>query len=224
MGRSCRVPRHLLSCIESSRARMQWRSECWHLCASLGWGWDFFRRSRRGKLPFLHCPHHSSWAGVAFGWGTVPLCHLLLLAVPCQKSRCSDSAICGDFLCLPTGSPSSLLCIASATRENLSVTSSSVSRATLSTCKGLCLQTTGSACRTQVLPRCAESSCPHQPDLLPRLWKESRSPGSFCRLLEEQRFPSPAPDTALDTEPGTEVPADLFLSLKGSFNLIAAAV
>lgn len=66
-------------------------------------------------------------------------------AMPCQKWRCSDSAICGEFLCLLTGSPSSLLCIGSATRENLSLTSSHVSRTTLSTCEGLCLQTTGPA-------------------------------------------------------------------------------
>lgn len=135
----------------------------------------------------LHCPQHTSCS-----------------CVPRQK--CSGSAICGDFLCLPTGSPSSLLCIRSATRANLSLTSSRVSRTTLSTCEGLCLHSTAL--------RCAESSCPHQPDLLPQPWRESRSPGSLCRLLEEQRFP----DTALDTGPGTEVPADLFLSSKGSFN------
>lgn len=74
MGRSCRVPRHLLSCIESSRARMQWRSECWNLCASLGWGWDVFRSSRRGKPP----PAGQEWP---VGWGTVPLAHLLLHAM-----------------------------------------------------------------------------------------------------------------------------------------------
>lgn len=92
----------------------------------------------------LHCPHHTSWARMACWMGhsatgpPAPACHD-------RKSRCFDSAISGDFLCLPTGSPSSLLCIGSATRENLSLTSSHVSRTTLSTCKGLCLQTTGPA-------------------------------------------------------------------------------
>lgn len=97
------------------------------LCC-VGVGLGPFQEQQKGKAPLvsLHCPQHTSCS-----------------CVSSQKWMCSDSAICGGFLCLPTGSPSSLLCIGSATRENLSLTSSRVSRTTLSTCKGLCLQTTG---------------------------------------------------------------------------------
>lgn len=104
MGRSCRVPRHLLSCIESSRARMWWRSECWNLCASLGWGWDFFRSSRRGKPPLQKSPFSALPRSQQLGRSVLldgAQCHCpTCCCMPCQKSRCSDSAICGDFFFL----------------------------------------------------------------------------------------------------------------------------
>lgn len=126
----------------------------------------------------------------------MPLSHLLLPSGPaCCNRRCSDSASSGDsaggdFVHLPTGFPSSQLCIRSAMRANLLLMSSSVSRTTLSTSKWAL------PAKPLILPRTAESSCLHQLALMLQLCKESRFPGSLCRALEGQSFPFSALDTA----------------------------
>jgi len=141
------------------------------------------------------CAAHIKPAGQE--WMDEAPCHCptcfcpVVLRMSQQKLRCSDAdSTGGDFVHLPTGSPSSQLCIRSATRANLLLMSSSVSRTTLSTCKWAL------PAKPLILPRRAESSSLHQLALMLQLCKESGFPGSLCRVLEGQRFPFSALDAA----------------------------
>lgn len=68
--------------------------------------------------------------------------------------------------------------------------SSSVSRITLSISKWTL------PVKPPILPRSVGSSCLHQLALMLQLCEESGFPGSLCRVLEGQRFPFSALDSA----------------------------